>query len=397
MSRNRFLVPFLSLVTAVGAGASPAPPTSPEEDIPDLRLEPVFRGTTFSAPVQMVPVPGDPQLFLVVEQRGRLIAASEDPAVKNRTALDLRDRVRMKHSEEGLLSVTYPPDVAVDPHLYLYYTASAPRRSVLSRMDLAEDGSIDRTSEEILLEIPQPYGNHNGGVVLFGPDGMLYLSIGDGGSANDPHGHGQNGSTLLGTIIRIDVSSTDAPYAIPADNPFVGREGMRDEIWAYGLRNVWRMHFDSETGELWAGDVGQNAWEEIDIIHRGGNYGWRLREGKHDFRADGEPVGTLVEPVIEYPRTAGQSVTGGFVYRGRSIPGLRGAYLFADYMTGRVWGARLREGGQPRVREVLKHQPIAVSSFAEGPDGELYLCGFKMPYARTGKIYRLAAWSVSGD
>ncbi|MCH2134799.1 MAG: PQQ-dependent sugar dehydrogenase [Phycisphaerales bacterium] len=390
---SRCLILTLALVGTTAA-QSPESSETKAPKLPDIRFEPVFSGESFLAPVQLVPMPGEKDTFVILEQRGRLIAMGLAEDSKKRTLLDMRDKVRMKHSEEGLLSIVYPPDVEKDSRIYLYYSASSPRRTVLSRMDINDDGTIDKASEEIILEVDQPYGNHNGGTVLFGPDGMLYLSIGDGGSANDPQEHGQNLADLLGTVIRIDVTSSDKPYTVPSDNPFVDVEGARPEIWAYGLRNIWRMHFDSETGELWGGDVGQNAWEEIDIINKGGNYGWRFREGKHDFRMPDNPPADMIDPVIEYPRNAGQSVTGGFVYRGQEIPDLVGAYLFSDYMTGRLWAARVREGAEPEVREVLKGRPMAVSSFGEGPDGELYVCGFQQPYAKRGKIYRITSMSV---
>ncbi|MEE2906240.1 MAG: PQQ-dependent sugar dehydrogenase [Planctomycetota bacterium] len=389
--RNLLIISLLFM-----AGATPVPGTSQDKPkrLPDVRLEPVFGSQAFFSPVQILPMPGEDDTFVIVEQRGRLIAKKTDPASKKKLLLDIRDRVRKKHSEEGLLSVVYAPDQEKDPRAYLYYSASKPRRTVLSRMNVREDGILDRKSEEVLLEIPQPYGNHNGGTVLFGPDGMLYLSIGDGGSANDPEHHAQNLGNLLGTVVRLDVSSDEKPYTNPKDNPFIGVEGARPEIWAYGLRNIWRMHFDSETGELWGGDVGQNTWEEVDIIRRGGNYGWRFREGKHDFRPVDDQPDDMIDPVLEYPRAAGQSITGGFVYRGDDIPDLQGAYLFSDYMTGKVWAARLHEGKEPEVREILKNRPIAISSFGEGPDGELYICGFQTPYAVDGIIYRIVGRNV---
>ena len=388
-SATWILTILLALSSAVTAQKPAESPETGTPVLPDIRLEPMFNGAEFPAPVQLLPVPGKDDTFVIVEQRGRLTEMKAGKDSMKRTLLDMRDKVRVKNSEEGLLSIVYPPDATKDPHLYLYYSASKPRRSVLSRMLIKEDGTIDKTTEKVILEVPQPYGNHNGGTVLFGPDGMLYLSLGDGGSANDPEKHGQNIGNLLATVIRIDVNVNDKPYVVPADNPFIDTEGACPEIWAYGLRNVWRMHFDAETGELWAGDVGQNAWEEIDIITRGGNYGWRFREGEHDFRMPDDAPGDLIDPVIEYPRNAGQSVTGGFVYRGKKIPDLVGGYLFADYMTGRVWAARLRPDDKPYVKRVLAGEPMAISSFGEGHDGELYVCGFKQPYARQGRIYRI--------
>tara|TARA_Y100000589_G_scaffold330525_1_gene380436 strand:- start:2620 stop:3696 length:1077 start_codon:yes stop_codon:yes gene_type:complete len=357
-------------------------------------MEPVLGGQVFRAPVQVLPTPSSKPELAMVEQRGRVIAVGLETGSKKRTILDMRDKVRLTQSEEGLLSIAYDPDQSKNPHVYLYYTASKPRRTVLSRMNVKPDGMIDKSTEKIVLEVEQPYWNHNGGTVLFGPDGMLYLSIGDGGAANDPQDHGQNLGNLLATIIRIDVHTDEAPYVVPSDNPFVGVEGARPEIWAYGLRNVWRMHFDSKTGDLWAADVGQNKWEEVDLIVKGGNYGWRLREGKHDFNNPEGSTVEVIDPIVEYPRSAGGSITGGFVYRGEKIPGLQGAYLFSDYMSGRLWATVMQPDGEPFTREIYKGQPMAISSFGEGTDGELYVCGFKAPYDSKGRIYRITGMST---
>jgi len=257
----------------------------------------------------------------------------------------------------------------------------------------------------VILEVDQPYGNHNGATVLFGPDGYLYISLGDGGSAFDPQDNGQNLSTLLGTILRIDVDREQDghAYAIPPDNPFVDRPGARGEIWAYGLRNVWRMSFDRETGDLWAGDVGQNKWEEIDLITRGGNYGWRIREAAHPFKA-GTPPDPMIDPVVEYPQRRGQgrsrelvgmSITGGCVYRGRSQPQLAGVYLYGDYVTGRIWALRYEDGRVTAHRQVFDGPPrVHISSFGEDADGELYVCSFDQMDGRrggTGRLYILSA------
>jgi len=257
----------------------------------------------------------------------------------------------------------------------------------------------DPDSERVILEVEQPWGNHNGSTVLFGPDGYLYISLGDGGAANDPLGSGQDLSTLLGTILRIDVDRQDdgRAYAIPADNPFVHRPGARGEIWAWGLRNVWRMSFDRETGDLWAGDVGQNRWEEIDLITKGGNYGWNIREGRHAFKAAASAE-ALIDPVVEYPQRRGReiiglSVTGGYVYRGDRLAGLRGAYIYGDYVTGRIWALRYADGEVLAHREIYTPStPVYIASFGEGPDGELYICGFDNLNGRPGgrgRLYRL--------
>ena len=210
---------------------------------------------------------------------------------------------------------------------------------------------------------------------MFGPDGFLYLSPGDGGGGGDPYDSGQRLDTLLGKILRIDVDRQDPglAYAIPPDNPFVGRAGARGEIWAYGIRNVWRMGFDRANGELWAGDVGQNKWEEVDVIVKGGNYGWNRREGAHDFKPG--PGGPFIEPVAEYGRELGISITGGYVYRGAAIPDLVGAYVYADFQSGRIWGLRRRAGQAPAIRQIAWPK-VMIASFAEDAQGELYCASF---------------------
>jgi glucose/arabinose dehydrogenase len=347
-----------------------------------VRFERVHERLAFSSPVQVLAAPDRDDVVYVVEQRGRVrrVALARD-AEEKEVVLDIKDRVQLRHSEEGLLSIAFAPDFAESGHLYAYYVAAKPRRTVLSRFDRDGD-AFDPASEEVLLEVAQPWGNHNGGTVVFGPDGYLYLGYGDGGAANDPKGAGQDRSTLLATI------DEDRPYAVPLDNPFVGEEGVRDEIWAWGLRNPWRMSFDRQTGELWTGDVGQNAWEEIDIIVRGGNYGWKLREGEHPFKGDAEGV-SVIEPIHEYGRASGGSITGGHVYRGTSIPGLSGAYLFNDYMSRRTWAiARGKDGWQ--AQQIVAGAPIAISSFGELQSGEILACGFEEAYDRIGRLYRLA-------
>ena len=324
--------------------------------------------------------------MLVTEQDGRIWAF--DPASGAVPAatevLDISDRVSSRRSEEGLLGLAlYPNDAG---RMYVYYSAADPRRSVVSRFAMSPDGSgADPDSELVVLEVEQPFANHNGGQIAFGPDGYLYVGLGDGGSAGDPLGSGQDTSSLLGAILRIDVSQSApaSPYVIPPDNPFVAGGG-RGEIWAYGLRNPWRFSFDRDTGELWAGDVGQNRWEEIDLIERGGNYGWNVLEGNHCFGArDCDPAGT-VPPVWEYSLD-GQpcSVIGGYVYRGSAIPWLRGVYVYGDFCSGEVFGLRYADG------RVVEHGQLAdtglrIMSFGEDNDGELYLLSQK------SGIYRLA-------
>ncbi len=357
----------------------------PIGNIPRVQMVRAFPRLTFERPVFITHAGDDDRLF-VVEQGGRiLVFPAEAGAESTRVFLDLGTRVRTEHNEEGLLALAFHPQYSTRGTFFVFYSASNPRRGVLSRFDVdARDPTRARLeSETVLLEVPKRWGNHNGATLLFGPDGFLYLSLGDGGSAGDPLDAGQDLGSLLGKILRLDVDrgTGTRAYAIPADNPFAGTEGARPEIWAYGLRNAWRMSFDRETGDLWAGDVGQNQWEEIDRIVRGGNYGWRIREGAHVFR-HGTARTPLIDPVFAYGRDEGACVVGGYVYRGTRMRGLAGAYVYADYVTGTIWALRARGDTVLVQREILS-QPLNISSFGEGRDGEIYLCAFD------GRIYRL--------
>jgi glucose/arabinose dehydrogenase len=249
----------------------------------------------------------------------------------------------------------------------------------------------DAASEEVLLQVDQPFVNHNGGQIVFGADGYLYIGLGDGGSARDPQGNGQNRRVLLGKLLRIDVGgrSSDLAYRIPADNPFAGQGATaREEIWAYGLRNPWRFSFDDQTGALWLADVGQNTREEIDVIQKGGNYGWNRMEG-FDCLGGGSNCDKsgLMLPVFEYPtgQAGNCSVTGGFVYRGESIPALRGAYVYGDYCSGRVWALRY-DGSKVSEQAELADGSFMLSSFAVDAAGEVYA----LQHAGSGGIFKLA-------
>lgn len=360
----------------------------------EVQFEPVHIGLRFSEPVQVVFDGVHDDVMYVVEKKGVVRRVSTEPdASKKPIYLDITTRVGERHDEEGLLSLVFHPNFETNGALYVWYTAHRPRRGVLSKFTKTpERETVDPATEVVLLEVNEPWGNHNGGTVLFGPDGHLYVGIGDGGAANDPYGHGQNKNTLLGTIIRIDVNnkSEDRPYAIPPDNPFVGVDGARKEIWAWGLRNPWRMHFDRETGELWTGDVGQNAWEEIDVVVRGGNYGWNIREGNHEFQGDQSKRSQMIDPVFAYGRRAGGSITGGHVYRGSTIPSLIGTYIYADYLSKRTWKLSSSAEDAYSAEQIAANTPLAISSFGETPSGEILACGFMTPYASIGKIYRLA-------
>ena len=372
-----------STSTPAPTASAPAATTTPEpaEERLTVGFVEVFGGREFDRPVEIGVYPVGPSeavpgLF-VAEQEGRVLVLhpESDEAVE---LLDIRDAVSRVGNEEGLLSVALDPQFEETGHLWVYYSVrGVPRMTRLSRftVDLDAPLRVPPESELVIIEVEQPYSNHNGGAIRFGPDGMLYLGYGDGGSGGDPRGHGQNLATLLGTIIRIDVrfATAEAPYAIPAGNPFLGVEGARPEIWAYGLRNPWRMEFDPKTGALWTGDVGQREIEEIDRIEPGANYGWNRLEGTQCFapREGCDPEGTVL-PVAEYAHNLGCSVTGGVVYRGEAIPALVGHYLFGDFCSARIWALPL-DGGD--VVEVAV-SPRPVVSFGTDADGEVYVLTF---------------------
>lgn len=363
--------------------------------LPALKLVDAFPKQRFDLPLWFGHDGTGSGWLYVVEQDGKIWRFKRDAETKE-LFLDISAVVptrRQRHNEEGLLALAFHPKFKENRQFYVNYSqlkGSKPRRGVLSRFTATKDGQpTDLSTEKVILEVEQPWGNHNGCSLNFGADGFLYASFGDGGAAADPHGHGQNLGTLLATVLRIDIDkeSDGKPYTVPKDNPFVGKPGALPEIWAYGLRNIWRMSFDAETGLLWGGDVGQNAWEEIDIIEKGGNYGWKNREGTHAFQR-GEKAEGMIDPVAEYPRDKGISVTGGVVYRGKAIEKLRGVYLYADYGSGRLWGLEYDvKEKKVKQHELLLHVPNAtISSFGEDPQGEVYVCGHYR-----GMIYRLEA------
>jgi glucose/arabinose dehydrogenase len=337
---------------------------------------------------------GTNRIFVGTQHGVVHVFPNRQDAEQSKVFLDISSRVVYKDSEneEGFLGMAFHPRYAETGEFFIYYTTTdAPHTSVVTRFRVSKDDPdrADADFEEELLRIEQPFWNHNGGTVAFGPDGYLYVGLGDGGAANDPHGNGQNLSTLLGSILRINVDRKDEGknYAIPADNPFVDREGARGEIWAYGLRNVWRLSFDRETGRHWAADVGQNLWEEINVVEKGGNYGWNYREGAHPFGAQVPPdAERLIEPVWEYDHEVGKSVTGGVVYRGSRVSELQGLYLYADYITGKIWGLRYDEEKQQVTGNYAipdNKQPII--SFGEDEEGDVYF----LIVAANGKgIYR---------
>jgi glucose/arabinose dehydrogenase len=343
----------------------------------------VFAAISFGEPLAMLQAPGDADRWYVVVKAGRVWVFENRPdVVRSELFADIRERVQARYSESGLLGMAFHPHFARNGQVFLSYTThGTPLLSRVSRFVSRDGGrTLDAGSETVLFEVPQPYANHNGGQIAFGPDGHLYIGLGDGGAAGDPRGNGQSVETLLGAMLRIDVDK-GAPYAIPPDNPFAGGGG-RPEIYAWGLRNPWRWSFDRSSGELWAGDVGQNGWEEIDKIVRGGNYGWAIREGAHCYGTERCRTKGLIDPVAEYGHSEGCSVTGGYVYRGKAIPALQGAYLYGDFCSGRIWALCQGKG----LSRLLMNSGLNISSFAEGLDGELYVLHF----SSQGEIYRLA-------
>jgi glucose/arabinose dehydrogenase len=359
---------------------APPRPTS----VSGVRLAPVFAGVTADRPVAMVEPSTRPGRFYLLEQVGRVLTFSSSGDASATVAIDLRDRVDASAQETGLLGIAFHPRDATQ--VFLSYTARRSGRllSRVSRFRMRSgDVTIDPSSEQPLLEVEQPADNHNGGHIVFGPDGSLYFGLGDGGGAGDPFGHGQRTDTLLASLLRIDVDR-GSPYSIPEGNPFA-RGGGRPEIFAWGFRNPWRFSFDRATAALWLGDVGQDALEEIDVVERGGNYGWSTLEGTRCVRPGCSAAGTRA-PVFEYGRSDGLSITGGFVYRGRRIAALEGAYVFGDFARGTIWALeRSSATGAFERRTLVEGTGLLISSFAEDLQGELYVLG----YGARGSIHRI--------
>lgn len=371
-------------ISATAAAATIVPTQAPTAtagptDPPASSAPIAFRLVTDGLNQPVYALPGGPDRLLVVEKPGvvRVVVAGK---IADQPFLDIKDRVGSSGSEQGLLSIALHPQYATNGYVYVDYT-NTDGDTVIARFT-AQDGQADPGSELKLLTIKQPYQNHNGGLVLFGPDGYLYIGMGDGGSAGDPQNRAQNLDELLGKILRIDVDS-DSPYGIPADNPFA-QGGGKPEIWAYGLRNPWRFSFDRVTGDLLIGDVGQNLYEEIDFQPAGvggRNYGWHQAEANHCY-TDGCTLGDFIGPIVEYPHTSGCSVTGGYVYHGSAIPTLAGQYLYGDYCTGRVWA--LTHTGDTWTNAELLDTDIKISSFGQDASGELYVLD-----SDAGKLYQM--------
>jgi glucose/arabinose dehydrogenase len=349
--------------------------------MPRIRLQEVIAGLT--APVYLTHAGDGSGRLFIVEQAG-VIRILVSGVLLPTPFLDLRDRVT-SGGEKGLLSVAFHPNYDVNGQFFVNYTTNlnGGLRTVVSEFRAWPPSSnTAEPFERIILEVRQPYDNHNGGLNLFGPDGKLYIGLGDGGSGGDPHNYGQRLDTLLGKILRVDVDG-GIPYGVPTDNPFVGRANVRPEIWAYGFRNPWRFAFDPKNGRMFVGDVGQSAWEEISFVERGRNYGWRIMEGAHCYKPPtGCPTSGLQLPKAEYSHTLGCSVTAGFMYRGTGFPALRGHFVFGDYCTGLIWSL---SGGGPWTLAQLLDSPARISSFGLDQAGELYVVDHQ------GRIYKIVS------
>lgn len=352
---------------------TPSPVTSVSEfpDSSDYIWRPITKG--FSSPVGVISAGDDSDRLFVIEQAG-VINILYNNEVSPKPFLDIRDRVESIGYEQGLLGLAFHPEFSVNGYFYINYTGSS-GQTVISRFQANPNdlNLADPDSEAYIMQIEQPFANHNGGMLAFGSDGYLYIGLGDGGSGDDPLNNGQSLETHLGKILRIDINSGD-PYAIPQDNPFV--DGSVPEIWAYGLRNPWRFAFDRLTGDLFIGDVGQNQWEEIDFLpadHSGtANFGWNYYEGSHQFSNSPPPEIDFIEPVAEYGHDLGCSVTGGVVYRGENLPEWQGIYLYGDFCSGGVWGLLQNPQGN-WVARLMFENVGRITSFGEDNAGEVYL------------------------
>jgi glucose/arabinose dehydrogenase len=353
------------LIAAASCACSGGGEAPPKPRCEGVVLVDAFAGRRFAQPLLLTQAPGEPERFFVVEKRG---AIQSVVGASVTTFLDIAARVNSSPAEAGMLGLAFHPEWATNHQAFVSYTAPSAQspanlRSTLSRFTSNDGGAtLDPATEQPMLTIEQPFANHNGGHVLIGPDRLLYFGLGDGGSAGDPFGNAQNLSVILGKLLRLDPGTGSAA----PENPFVGSGDAR--IYAYGLRNPWRFSFDRQTAQLWLADVGQNLYEEVDLIVAGGNYGWPIREGLHCYQAATCASG-FIDPVVEYGRELGYSITGGFVYRGRAVPQLAGRYVYGDYGSGRVWAVAAAGPYQPAQIA----QAESVSSFGEDAQGELYV------------------------
>jgi glucose/arabinose dehydrogenase len=376
------------------------------KSLPELSTEVAFKNLKFDRPVSMdYPNDGSNLLFIVEQHQAKVWSFPNDKGTSDKQLfLELPDPIS-KENEEGLLGLAFHPKYKENGQFFVYYSADdrktggPRRRSVVSRFRVSKDNprKADPTSEErVWIGPDDPFGNHNGGCIAFGPDGFLYITLGDSGAADDPLRSGQNPKDHFGSILRIDVDhpSGGKAYGIPADNP-----ARRDpkfahwapEVYCIGLRNVWKFSFDRETGALFAGDVGQNLYEMVHLIKNGGNYGWSVKEALHPFlpqrRIKPDPASPITPPLVEYPHKPtserpddGKSITGGYVYRGKALKDLVGVYVYGDFDTGRIWGLREEDGKSVASAELIDRQrekkKLAIAAFGEDPEGELYILAF---------------------
>jgi glucose/arabinose dehydrogenase len=365
---------------------APPPPSADQLTAMGFKLETVVQGLHQPTAVTNDGVNAG-RLYII--QQGGSIVIEQDGKVNETPFLDITDKVGSRGSEQGLLGLAFHPDFKTNHFFYIDYT-DRNGNTIIARYTVAPDGmTADPASAKQIMEIDQPYANHNGGQLAFGPDGMLYIGMGDGGSEGDPQGNGQNTDTLLGKILRIDIDHGD-PYAIPPDNPFANGQGGKPEIWDFGFRNPWRFSFDRQTGDLYIGDVGQAKWEEIDYIAAGSkgglNFGWKIMEGAHCYApATNCDQSGLVLPVSEVEHPAGCAIIGGYVYRGSQYPQINGVYFYTDYCSGAVWAVTHDPSGAWTTTRVIKSPSTyaGYSSFGEDLSGELYVTDLN------GALYKL--------
>lgn len=382
----RLILFLIAMLALLNIGYHYTWSSTPEEQAaaawPDIALKLGLSG--LKQPTDITHAGDSSNRLFIAEQRGRILIAKGN-RINSRPFLDISNRISCC-GERGLLGVAFPPGFAAKKYFYVNYTDRS-GDTVIARYRVVSDPEMaDPGSEEIILTIKQPYANHNGGQLAFGPDGYLYIGMGDGGSAGDPQNHAQNSSSLLGKMLRIDVESGGKPYAVPADNPYLNNKAFRPEIWATGLRNPWRFSFDRKTGDLYIADVGQNRYEEIHFEPkgtRGGiNYGWNIMEGLHCYKSETCDRKGLTLPIAEYDHDKGCSVTGGKIYRGKMFPKMHGIYFYGDYCSGRIWGLRQSDTGWSQKE--LTDSGLSISTFGEDEAGEVYVADYGK-----GNIYKI--------
>lgn len=389
MSRHHLSAPvFAAFVGLVSAQVSQHkfPTQGPQPGT--MQVVRAFPGISFVRPVFLCAAPDESDRIFVVEQGGKIyVFPNSDTATAPKVFLDISTKVSRVGNEEGLLGLAFDPNYKTNGFFYVSYVTPTPRTDVVARYSVSttDPDKANAASELSLTRVSDPYSNHNGGMLAFGPDGMLYIGMGDGGSGGDPNLNGQNKNTLLAKILRIDPRQPQGTlnYTIPPDNPFVGQPNTRGEIWCYGMRNPWRFSFDRQTGTLWCGDVGQDAHEEIDIIKKGGNFGWNVYEGSFAYRNPSNlPPTAFDQPLLDYPISVGRCVIGGYVYRGAKLTTLRGAYIYGDYSTASMWAlVRNAQGGVQS--NTLIGSLSGLCSFGEDQAGELFMV------SQNGGIWRL--------